>query len=250
LDGIFTDIDGTLTDKGKLGWPAYRALWRLQDAGLRVVPVTGRPAGWCDLIARQWPVDGVIGENGAFAYWLESGRLRRLPHPQAQAGNLDRVRDAILAAVPGARVASDQRFRIFDLAIDYNEDPPALGLPAARQIQAIFEAHGAVAKISDIHVNGWLGDYTKISMIQHFASERWGVDERTLRDRYVFAGDSPNDEPAFAFFSRSFAMAGIEKFGPLAHPPSAVMAEHGGLGFVACAEMLLAGRRGSGETVR
>lgn len=28
-----------------------------------------RPAGWCNLIARQWHVDGVIGENGALVFW-------------------------------------------------------------------------------------------------------------------------------------------------------------------------------------
>ncbi|MDR0448042.1 MAG: HAD hydrolase family protein, partial [Treponema sp.] len=62
---VLMDIDDTLTTGGKLSAPAYTALWRLHEAGLKVIPITGRPAGWCDLIAREWPVDAVVGENGA-----------------------------------------------------------------------------------------------------------------------------------------------------------------------------------------
>ncbi|HEY9053884.1 MAG TPA: HAD hydrolase family protein, partial [Rectinemataceae bacterium] len=79
------DIDDTLTTEGKLPASSYSALWRLKEAGLVVVPITGRPAGWCDLIAREWPVDGVVGENGAFVFWEETeGRhLKTLVHPAA-----------------------------------------------------------------------------------------------------------------------------------------------------------------------
>ena len=48
---VFTDIDDTLSLHGRLPAAAYDALERLQAAGLRVIPVTGRPAGWCDHIA-------------------------------------------------------------------------------------------------------------------------------------------------------------------------------------------------------
>src|SRR6478752_5919576 len=65
---VLADIDDTMTTDGRLGAAAYAALERLERAGFRVVPVTGRPAGWCDMIARFWPVDAVIGENGAFYF--------------------------------------------------------------------------------------------------------------------------------------------------------------------------------------
>ena len=45
--------------------PRYDALWDLSDAGLRLVAVTGRPSGWGEVIARQWPIDGAVTENGA-----------------------------------------------------------------------------------------------------------------------------------------------------------------------------------------
>ena len=66
---VFSDIDDTLTTDGQLVPQAYVALDTLRRAGLRVILITGRPAGWCDHIARMWPVDAVIGENGAFYYW-------------------------------------------------------------------------------------------------------------------------------------------------------------------------------------
>jgi hydroxymethylpyrimidine pyrophosphatase-like HAD family hydrolase len=61
IRGVLTDIDDTLTSDGQLTADAYGALERLKAAGLIVVPVTGRPAGWCDHIARMWPVDAVVG---------------------------------------------------------------------------------------------------------------------------------------------------------------------------------------------
>ena len=49
---VLTDIDDTLTTDGRLTAAAYGALERFAARGYRVIPVTGRPAGWCDLIAR------------------------------------------------------------------------------------------------------------------------------------------------------------------------------------------------------
>ena len=68
LKGVFCDIDDTLTWEGRLIPAAFQSLADLQNDGLRVVPITGRPAGWVDLIARSWPVDGCVGENGGL--WL------------------------------------------------------------------------------------------------------------------------------------------------------------------------------------
>ena len=82
---VLTDIDDTLTTEGQLPSVAYAALERLRAAGLIVIPVTGRPAGWCDHIARMWPVDAVVGENGAFYFWYAEGRLQRRYHDDAPA---------------------------------------------------------------------------------------------------------------------------------------------------------------------
>ena len=131
---VLVDIDDTLTTEGRLTADAYGALERLQGAGVRVVPVTGRPAGWCDHIARMWPVDGVVGENGAFYFCNSGKRVHKRFHDDAQTraakrARLDAIAARILAAVPGSALASDQAYRETDLAIDYCEDvtrlPPA-----------------------------------------------------------------------------------------------------------------------------
>ncbi|MEM6730347.1 MAG: HAD-IIB family hydrolase, partial [Myxococcota bacterium] len=249
--GVFMDIDDTLTLGGKLDPEAFRALAELQRAGFLVVPVTGRPAGWCDLIARQWPVSGVIGENGAFAFYEHGGTLKQLFHPLVLGSTgadtladvrarLDQVRDTILERVPGSRVAKDQPYRLFDLAIDFREEAPDLGLEAAERIRAVFEEFGAHAKVSSIHVNGWFGDYDKLSMSALYGTEVLGVDLAPERERFVFVGDSPNDAPMFEFFPHSVGVANVRRFeGRLAAEPTYVTRAEGGAGFAEVAHALL-----------
>ncbi|MEL6188879.1 MAG: HAD-IIB family hydrolase, partial [Myxococcota bacterium] len=199
---VFTDIDDTLTRNGQLEREAYAALWDLHEAGLRVVPVTGRPAGWCDHIARMWPVDGVIGENGALALRYDRRRRRMeslhavSPEERAQTrARLSALQDRILREVPGAGVASDQPYRMYDLAIDFCEDVAPLAEVDIERIVQLFEAEGATAKVSSIHVNGWFGSFDKLTMIRRFAGVL-GYPEETLGSRAVYVGDSPNDAPA------------------------------------------------------
>ncbi len=243
IEIVLTDIDDTLTAEGKLPSESYTALWKLHEAGIRVFPITGRPAGWCDMIARFWPVDGVVGENGAFAFYMQDGRLKRLYHPDANQEarqKLKEVERIVLEAVPGARVAQDQFSRLFDLAIDFQEEPPFLGLEAARRIQTLCKQAGAQVKISSIHVNAWFGDYDKLSMTRLFLSKVFGFDIDTEKDSVMFCGDSPNDEPMFAFLPHSCAMANIEPYlGLIQHKPAYVTERIGGFGFKEAADRIL-----------
>jgi HAD superfamily hydrolase (TIGR01484 family) len=248
---VLMDIDDTLTTGGKLSSEAFAALWRLHGAGLKVIPVTGRPAGWCDLIAREWPADGVIGENGALAFWEENGLLRQEFHPNAVRNDhpvLQRIKDRALAEVPGVRIAKDQFSRLFDLALDFAEEEPVLPLEAARRLEAIANQEGARAKISSIHVNVWIGDYDKLSMAERFLQKHCGW--RNDTDSYgaalpalkevIFVGDSPNDEPMFARFPLACAVANIKRYGDLVkHPPAFVSQEECGKGFAEIAQTLL-----------
>lgn len=148
--GVFCDIDDTLTHNGRLVPSAFMALEQLQQAGLRVVPITGRPGGWVDQIARLWPVDGVVGENGGLWFYHHNGTLHRsyLQPADQRADNrqrLDALATRILAAVPGCALASDQSYRDLDLAIDFCEDVPALDDAAIDAIVAEFEAAGCTA---------------------------------------------------------------------------------------------------------
>jgi len=247
---VLTDIDDTLTRQGRLPAVAYAALERLHGAGLRVVPITGRPAGWCDLIARQWPVDGVVGENGAL-YFHYDGAARRMRRRYAKPaaerredrGRLEALRDRILAAVPGAAVAADQAYREADLAIDFCEDVPPLPREAVLRIVALFEAAGATAKVSSIHVNGWFGAYDKLGMTGHLFAEVFGEDLAAVREQVVFAGDSPNDEPMFRAFPNAVGVANVREWAALmTHLPRWVTPSPGGAGFAELAEALLAVR--------
>ncbi|GHU49168.1 hypothetical protein FACS1894200_07540 [Spirochaetia bacterium] len=185
LTYVLMDIDDTITCRGKLLAASFTALWKLHEAGLKVIPVTGRPAGWCDLIAREWPVDGVIGENGAFAFWEEtngSGRpnLKTLSHPNAIRNDhsiLTNVKERALKAFPDVRVAKDQFARLYDLALDFAEEDPILPLETAERIKNSAVELGAQAKVSSIHVNIWMGVYDKLSMTEAFLSRRFGWTE-------------------------------------------------------------------------
>ena len=249
--GVLTDIDDTVSTEGTLSAAAYGALEALKKAGLLVVPVTGRPAGWCDHIARFWPVDAVVGENGAFWMWHDhqQKRLRtRFIQSDAERAEgrrrLERVRADVLAEVPGAGIASDQPYRVADLAVDFREDVPALPPSDIQRIVEIFERHGAHAKVSSIHVNGWFGDYDKLTTSRAMMQELFGVDLTAERARYVFAGDSPNDAPMFGWFPNAVGVANVADFADrLQHRPRWITAGRSGEGFVELAEALLAARR-------
>ena len=237
---VLTDIDDTLTINGRLPAAVFAAMEDLVKAGIRVVPITGRPAGWCDHIARMWPVDGVVGENGAFYFRYDNRRkkmIRRYFKPKEARQN-DRIRlDAIcrqvLAEVPGCAKAADQAYRETDMAIDFREDVPALPMVAAAAIKAAFEAAGATAKISSIHVNGWFGDYDKLTMSRLMFKDIFNADLDRVRDQVVFCGDSPNDASMFAFFPHSVGVANVRAFEKkLEAAPTYVTVNAGGFGFV------------------
>lgn len=244
---VLLDIDDTLTTAGKLTSNAYAALERLHAAGRIVVPVTGRPAGWCDHIARMWPVDAVVGENGAFYFHFAGNKLHKrfLEDAAVRAqkrARLDAIARRILAAVPGCALAADQPYRETDLAIDYCEDVPPLPLAAAERIAELMQEAGLNAKISSIHVNGWFGGYDKLATSRVLFEERFGLDLDRLNREFAFVGDSQNDAPMFAFFENSVGVANVRRFaGQIQALPKYVTGADSGAGFIELAEHLLRG---------
>ncbi|MBI5720248.1 MAG: HAD-IIB family hydrolase [Burkholderiales bacterium] len=249
---VLADIDDTLSTEGRLTAAAYTALEQLHEAGLRVVPVTGRPAGWCDHVARFWPVDAVVGENGAFYMWHDHAAKRlHTRHWLDEAGRavatarLAAVRERILAEVPGCAVASDQFCRLYDLAIDFCEDVPPLPPEAVDRIVALMHEAGMTAKVSSIHVNGWFGEWDKLAMTRRLFAERFGVDidEAGEAARIVFVGDSPNDEPMFGFFANAVGVANVlAARARMRALPAWLTPSPAGAGFVELARHLLAAR--------
>jgi HAD superfamily hydrolase (TIGR01484 family) len=239
IDGVFTDLDDTLTTAGRMTAGSLAAMERLRAAGLAVVLITGRPAGWCDHFARMWPIDAVVGENGAFYFlYLEAERrmVRRYIQSAAQRAEgrrcLEALKEKVLAEVPGAAVASDQAYREADLAIDFREDVPPLPVEQVERIAAILR-------------NAWFGDYDKIAMTKILMDEVFGIDLAVEEARYTFAGDSPNDAPMFGFFTHSVGVANVLDFRDrLDAWPAYITKAAGGEGFQELADHLLSARQG------
>lgn len=247
---VFTDIDDTLTTEGILTAKAYTAIASLDEAGIPVVPITGRPAGWCDLIARIWPVHGVVGENGAFYFHYRRPEKRMIRFyadaKQVRAEKSEKlaaIAEKILSEVPGSALSADQAYRETDLAIDFSEDVPRLPDADIDRIVALFQANGATAKVSSIHVNGWFGEYDKLSMTRTFTADCLKVDLNERRDEFVFVGDSPNDGPMFEFFPNSVGVANVRSLEDrLVIPPTYITNAPGGEGFAEVAAALIAAR--------
>jgi len=247
INYVLTDIDDTLTLDGKLPAVAYGAMEQLQRAGIKVIPITGRPAGWCDHIARMWPVDGLVGENGAFYFYYHNQARKMIrrywrsdEQRRADKLRLSTLQEKILTEIPGCMVSVDQPYREADLAIDFCEDVEPLPLSAVKKIVSLFESAGAVAKISSIHVNGWFGDYDKLAMTRRFFKEVYRIDLDSQKGSMIFMGDSPNDAPMFNFFSNGVGVANVLEFtDELEHKPQWVTEKKGGYGFAEMVDILL-----------
>jgi hypothetical protein len=195
----------------------------------------------------MWPVAAVVGENGASYYRYDRGR-RRMQRAYFKSADvraadrrrLDELKAKILAEVPGCAVSADQAFREADLAIDFCEDVPRLSPEEVDRIVQIFEAAGAQAKVSSIHVNGWFGAYDKLTMTRRLFRDVYEEDLAAIKARVVFAGDSPNDQPMFAFFPNAVGVANVREFaGRMDALPAWITQQAGGLGFAELAEVLL-----------
>jgi HAD superfamily hydrolase (TIGR01484 family) len=251
IKGVFTDVDDTLTTHGRLTSQALAAIESLLAAGLKVVPVTGGPAGWCDHMARAWGVDAVIGEGGAFYFYQHqpSGKLvkrfwyddeTRIAKRQA----LKAARDSVLAEFPGVSLSSDQPYRELDLAIELrNARGAPIPDPVREDIIAVVRRRGMTAKMSSIHINAYFGEYDKLAMARLLAKEQWTEDLEATRDAWLFIGDSTNDAAMFEFFPVSVGVANVRKvLDKLPTPPKYVTQHEGGAGFAEAAQAILAAR--------
>ena len=270
--GVFTDIDDTLTTEGAITPEALTALVALQAAGLPVIAVTGRPVGWSEPFARDWPVQAIVAENGAVALVGEqevhnhglagAGDAPANGHPSGHSrgkkskklylqdgatrvGNFARMQEVarrIVTEVPGATLARDSAGRETDIAIDHSEFSH-LPASAIRQVVATMQAAGMQATVSSIHINGWFGEHDKL------LGARWILRALTGRDlddeiaTWAYIGDSTNDQRMFERFPQSVGVANIARFVPqLAHLPRYVTEAERGAGFAEMAQTLLAAR--------
>ncbi|MFM8576245.1 MAG: HAD-IIB family hydrolase [Limnohabitans sp.] len=248
LMGVFTDGDDTLSTEGAITPDALQALADLRAAGLHVVPITGRPVGWSVPFAHTWPVDALVAENGAVALVHEDGQpLRKLYQQDAatRASHFARMQQVLAhieSAVPGARRAEDSGGRETDIAIDHSEFTH-LPQPAIDAVVRMMRAEGMNATVSSIHINGWYGEHNKLAGARWIVRELWGRDLDAESDRWVYVGDSTNDQLMFAHFPHSVGVANVRRFADrLTHAPRFVTPSERGAGFAELVQHLLRGR--------
>ena len=256
--GVFTDIDDTLTTDGAITPDALQALADLQAAGLHVIPITGRPVGWSQPFALAWPVNALVAENGAVALVSSKKSLRTLqdghrqllkryqqnePTRVANYRRMKQVAQRITREVPGALLSQDSASRETDIAIDHSEFAH-LSLERIAQVVHIMQCEGMNATVSSIHINGWFGDHNKLQ------GARWIVCELLARNldaeiaRWVYVGDSTNDELMFEAFPNSVGVANIRRFeAQLSHKPRYITEGERGAGFAEVVAALLDARK-------
>ena len=262
LIGILTDIDDTLTSDGAITPDALQALAALKAAGLHVIPITGRPVGWSEPFAASWPVDAIVAENGAVALLpavknngqidlnsLSSKREQLSKIYQQDAAtraanyaNMQQVLAQIEREVPGARRATDSPGRETDIAIDHSEFTH-LPQEAIDHAVRIMRDAGMNATVSSIHINGWFGAHNKLEGARWIVRELFGRNLDAEIDRWVYVGDSTNDQVMFEHFPHSVGVANIARFVPqLTHRPRFVTQGERGAGFAEVARAVLATR--------
>ena len=245
--GVFTDIDDTLTRDGALDAPAAEALAALRDAGVPVVAITGRPLGWCEPFAGVWPLDAIVAENGGVALIPDGGgvRVEYVQDEAERARNalvLRRAAERVLREVPGATLARDSAGRVTDIAVDHSEHA-RLDEERIVRVVELMRAEGLQATVSSIHVNGWVGRHSKLSAAHWMARRLYGRELAAEIDRWVYVGDSTNDQAAFGAFARSVGVANIRRFADrLQTWPRWVTRGERGAGFAEVARAVIAGR--------
>jgi len=241
---VLTDMDETLTYRGRLSAATYDALERLQSAGVKVIPVTAAPAGWCDQMARMWPVDGVIGENGGlFIQRAPNGHgvLRRFWHGDAQTETVARLcaLAETIAQETGAVFADDQPFRLTSVAFAQPDSERQRD-----RILAALKAAGTDATVNNLWVLGWLGGYDKLTMARRILQQAFDLDIDAEPEAVLYCGDSANDAPMFQFFRHTVGVSTVRNcLGEIPVAPRWVTQGPGGAGFVEAANAVLAGRK-------
>jgi hypothetical protein len=269
LVGVFTDIDDTLTTEGAITGEALQALRDLRAAGLVVIPITGRPIGWCapfmeGAATQRWPVDTMVAENGAVAYvrgdtsaitnknslhpsWNKREALSKLYQQDAatrtaNSAAMQQVAQRVLREVPGVGLSRDSVGRETDLAFDYAEHaelPPE----TVQQVLAVLKDSGMQTTVSSIHIHGCFGQFDKWTGAQWIVRTLWGRELATELDRWVFVGDSGNDQAMFQHFTHSVGVANIRRFAPsMQYLPTYITQSERGAGFAELAQFILQNR--------
>lgn len=213
LRGVCFDLDDTLLDHGHLREDTYSALFRLVEAGLALYGVTGRPAGWGEVLARLFPVKAIVTENGAVTCALEDGRVivRDSVDAHTRRERDERLRDLLQRFrehFPDFEPADDVRARISDRTFDIGEFrrvEPARVSAACDYLRD----RGARVFVSSVHLHATFDYADKATGVVRLLAHDCGLDTTLVRRAFAYLGDSENDAACFAAFHVSIGVANL-----------------------------------------
>ncbi len=210
---LFSDVDGTMTTGERIEASTFAALERLGDAGIPVIMVTGRPAGYGQAFMKMTSVLACVSENGGVTFVREGRKLvKQYGVPPASLPEWRRrmhdIANEVKKAIPGARLSSDSKYREVDLAIDWNEEVSLSKEDAETCVHMIRKA-GFTAVRSSVHVNFGPPHFDKLSACMTVVRNVLGADANDLSP-YVYVGDALNDAPMFGGFPSSVGVANIK----------------------------------------
>ncbi len=245
VKAIFSDLDDTLTTDGEILPTTFAAWEKLKEKGYVMALVTGRPAGWADCLMRLWPLDAILFENGAGIMVKDDRKVEVITLAKdtdnaKQKVFLESEFQKLKQKIPKLKLAKDQPYRIFDYAIDYAEEPPFLSESEVKEVLADLNRIPEItAKLSSIHINYWWGKHTKVTAAEFWLAN-FGKDLAITKENVLYCGDSPNDEPLFAYFPLSLGVANVRKYLPqMKSHPAYISESPQGKGFEELARHLL-----------
>jgi HAD superfamily hydrolase (TIGR01484 family) len=234
---IASDVDGTLTKNGKFSSDFISTLLDLQSAGIKVLLVTGRSAGWVSALVNYLPIAGAIAENGGIFLQPNGTQdlLSSVPNLSRHRILLENTFHHIKQLFPNLHPSADNHFRITDWTFDVND-------LSADDIQAIS---------NQCDLMGWSFTYSNVQchikpLHQDKATGLMSVLKKyfpELNSQQVLTiGDSPNDEAMFNpdLFPISVGVANVRHYqDKMLHLPKYVTYTSEFVGFSELAKLLV-----------
>lgn len=240
LEGLFFDLDDTFLDEGRLSEAAFSMLFSLRASGLRLIALTGRPAAWAEQIARMWPVEAAIAENGALSFQRVGAQVRRLDTlaPEARAMHrrrLDALVQQATEELSSLVPADDVGGRVSDFTFDIGEHERATE-ETISAAQTLARNAGARTTRSSVHLHYTFDRSDKATGALAYLRASGSEPTAALR-QFAFIGDSQNDAPAFAAFHTTCAVQNLR--GHFSIPPRYITPLNASAGFCAFGQRLI-----------
>jgi HAD superfamily hydrolase (TIGR01484 family) len=234
---IASDVDGTLTQNGKFSSDFISTLLDLQSAGIKVLLVTGRSAGWVSALVNYLPVAGAIAENGGVFLQPDGQQdlLSSIPNLSRHRILLENTFHHIKQLFPNLHPSADNQFRITDWTFDVDnlstEDIQAIS-SQCQQMGWSFTYSNVQCHIKPLHQDKATG---LMSVLKKYFPEFNSQQVLTI-------GDSPNDEAMFNpdLFPISVGVANVRHYqDEMLHLPKYVTQASEFAGFSELAKLLL-----------